>query len=266
MSRNNHVFSSAGDDWINKTYTTNVGSEYATPNVRISPILDTDASRFLYEQRDDTYKRYNNYLKNTVGITKTINGELIMNDKRRDFPEADPVVNGEDIAKAIHPEMNFNSNRIRERMNEVKTKANDSLTKILNSNNKLFILDPLSLLDLSSIDLTSPDINIKINSIVKIGLLIWVSVYFTNNFTQYDDRTLIIIMIIGIIVILASKKSLKEKYIPTLSGIVPETERGPHYHPRDIDMSRGMVQRQFTPVKPNISNRDRDYVTSNIRY
>ena len=254
------------DDWRNISFSNNVGSEFMSPNVRISPILDTDASRFLYGQRNDQYDRYNQYLRNTVGITRTIDGDIIMNDRRSAHTPASLPMTGGELAAIQNPEMNINTSELTEKLSSRHTR--NTAAAMDDIDEQIFLANPLTLLNLTKIDLTSCDVNTRINSFVKIGMIIWGTVYVTNNYDIINQSTLIIAVIVGIIMVMANSKN-RALLLPDredFSSHLSHPPNFPAYQPRDILTSKQNIRRNFSPHKINAHFGDRPYPSSMIRY
>jgi len=234
-----------------------VGDDFINPVGRITPILDTDAFRYMYNNNPMAYNEYNQMMANTVGITQNSDGTKRIHDPRLDHINV-KIANGENIKPNSETIMskigraNINNKIIHD---EMKQNQNAVLIENMTQDEKLFTSDPLTLLDIGKINLVSGGRNTRINSLAKI-CLIGSGVYMAKSgmLKSHGGRYLIIILIALVLLKVLSSNNKFENY-----AVVP-------YEPMDKFHSEQLRLRTFDPYKWSTKFSPHSLMDSIIRY
>lgn len=174
-------------------------------------MIDSDASQFLFPPNEDYYSRFNAYLRSTVGTQNTIDGTKIL---------WNGTINPATLRSPTEPKKEGYEN-----------------------SETLFLFDPLTIFDISKINLSATDTTAKINSFMRVGVLIAsLLLYYSNK-----DKLSVTSILLGIILALILFNSLKmEKESLEVSYLDKNPYNPVKFQPRDLDNSAALLHRSMT--------------------
>jgi len=243
------IISGSVSDWSRTSLKNTVGNDFVDPNVRIGMVMDSDATRFMYPY-EDPYPQYEKNAGLEIGNDFNSDGSRRVNSFEPRRQKTSGPMTGSDFTGA---HVNLNN----------KMLGKNYTQEGMEQSPRLFVEDPLTLLNLRKINMTSNNMVTRVNSLATMTVIIGGIVYYLkkNTLTTEDNQKVILLGIIFAIILFISMRR-KEGY----SFAEQDQTTGTLYQPRDIDTSIEMNERNFDPYKWKALYGPRPYPASNIRY
>lgn len=237
-------------NWQNTKITYSQGSDIMDTGHRLGPIFDSDADGLLYRQDNDLYRRYSAYLENTVGKLQNINGVTKM--WGTNPTPAPQITTGTERARKLSPDEPIDpppgtGETPKGMVTAFPKKEN------FENNEELFINNPLTLFDMSKINLSATDNITRINSLARIIILIGSATVLYTSRTQISSLLIVLAVIIALIIsntfkgITDTAESSKENF-----DVVNGMDLNPHsrfkYQPLDLYTSKTMNERLVSGI------------------